>query len=49
MDDKVRDILERLKQFAETDLYAANKALSNDATENDIKIALFLARTIGIE
>lgn len=49
MNDNVRDILERLKQFAETDLYAANKALSKDATENDIKIALFLARTIGIE
>jgi hypothetical protein len=26
-----------------------NKALSKDATENDIKLALFLAKTIGIE
>jgi hypothetical protein len=49
MNDKVRDIINRLKQFAETDLYAANKALSKDATENDIKLALFLAKTIGIE
>ena len=49
MNDKVRDILNRLKQFAETDLYAANKALSKDASEDDIRIALFLARTIGIE
>jgi hypothetical protein len=49
MDDKVKDILNRLKQFAETDLYAANKALSEDASEDDIRVALFLARTIGIE
>ena len=49
MNDKVRDILNRLKQCAETDLYVANKALSKDATENDIELALFLAKTIGIE
>ena len=49
MDDKVKDILNRLKQFAETDLYAANKALSEDASEKDIRLALFLAKTIGIE
>lgn len=49
MDDKVKDILNRLKRFAETDLYAANKALSEDASEDDIRVALFLARTIGIE
>jgi hypothetical protein len=49
MDDKVKDILNRLKQFAETDLYAANKALSEEASESDIRLALFLAKTIGIE
>ena len=46
---KQKDIIERLQRFAETDLNAANRALSDDASEEDIKIALFLARTIGIE
>ena len=43
------DVLKRLKVFAETDLEAANRALSKDASEYDVRIALFLAKTNGIE
>lgn len=48
MSAKERNIIERLKQFAETDLMAANKALSADATDYDIRIALYMAHTLGI-
>ncbi len=48
MTKEEKDILERLKQFAETDLMAANKALSADATDYDIRIALYMAHTLGI-
>ena len=44
-----RNIIERLKNFAQTDLEAANRALKDDATEFDVKIALYMAHTIGID
>ena len=44
-----RNIIERLKDFAKTDLEAANRALKDNATEFDVKVALYMAHTIGID
>ena len=49
MTKKEKDILERLKQFCETGLMAANKALSGNASDGEIKISLYLAKQLGIE
>lgn len=44
-----RNIIERLKDFAQTDLEAANRALKDNASEFDVKVALYMAHTIGID
>lgn len=44
-----RQVIERLKHWAETDLESAKRALSSEATETDVKIALYSAHTLGIE
>lgn len=47
--EKQKNVLKRLKAFAETDLEAANRALGENASKYDVSIALYLAKTIGIE
>lgn len=49
MNKKQREIIERLKHSCETFLEASNKALSENATEHDVNIALYMAHVLGIE
>ena len=44
-----KDLIERLKSFAETDLYIANKILSGKANEQEVKIGLYMCHTLGIK
>lgn len=46
---KQKEVILRLKLLAETDLEAANRALSENATEFDIRVALLLAHDLGIK
>ena len=44
-----RELVERLKTFAETDLYIANKVLNGEANEYELEIALHLCHLLGIK
>lgn len=43
-----RDLIRRLKSFAETDLYIANKILNGEANEQEVSIGLYMCHTLGI-
>lgn len=47
--EKQKELLTRLKICAETDLKIAERALSEDASEEEIKIALYFCKISGIE
>lgn len=49
MTPEQKQIIERLLQFAKTDIEAATRALSPNASEFDINVALYMAHTLGIE
>lgn len=49
MTPKQQKIIERLLLFAKTDVEAATRALSPNASEFDIRVALYMAHTLGIE
>ena len=49
LSDKQKELLTRLKVCAEAELEAAKRALSEDASEGEIKIALYLCKISGIE
>lgn len=47
--EKQKELLTRLKACAEVDLEAVKRALSEDASEGEIEIALYLCKISGIE